>query len=295
MAKEQKSAFKRVLDWEFHSITVRDLLRVVLVILMYVVILANYKRLNSIDVRSLIESADSPAKAILIVFVVYFCKAATMVVPAAVVNIAVGLSFPTWEALILNLIGTIMELVIAYAIGAFASGESIQKSLKRNKYSRKLLEADPRKMNITMFFVRLMPFLPIDLISLFYGNIHYTYWKYIVVSLAGIMPRMILFTVIGNAAYKILPPMPAGVVMIILAVLITVIVGIKTVDEIRIRRHPELAEQKEEEESAKPRVSEDRVGGTKIASIVDETESTVKREGNADTKFRTRPAEPEEN
>jgi len=65
------------------------------------------------------------------------------------------------------------------------------------------------------------------------------------VSLAGIMPRMVLFTVIGYAAYKILPPMPAGVVMIILAVLITLIVGIKTFDDIRTRLHPELAEEEE--------------------------------------------------
>ena len=100
---------------------IRSAIRLLLVALMFVVIFINYDRLRGIDIRNLIAQADSPTKAIVVVLLVYILKSATMVIPASVVNIAVGLSFPTWLALILNFIGSVMELVIAYGIGVFAA------------------------------------------------------------------------------------------------------------------------------------------------------------------------------
>lgn len=230
MENEQKQSYRQE--------NIRSAIRLLLVALMFVVIFINYDRLRGIDIRNLIAQADSPTKAIVVVLLVYILKSATMVIPASVVNIAVGLSFPTWLALILNFIGSVMELVIAYGIGVFAGGENIRALVKRTKYGRKLLNADPKKTDISMTVIRLMPFLPIDLFSLFYGNIKYDFKRYMLFSLLGVTPGTILFTILGYAAYKILPPISAAVTLIILAVLIAIVVLYKTYTEIYDRHHP---------------------------------------------------------
>lgn len=226
----------------------KDLGRILLVVLMFVVIGLNYHKLTNVDIRQLLSQAGSPAKSILVVFLVYVAKGVTMVVPAAVVNIAVGMSFAKWEALLLNLGGSVIELVIAYAIGVFAGGDYIRDSINKTKYGKKFLALDPKKTDLAMFVVRLLPIFPIDLFSLFYGNIKYSKWRYMLISLAGILPRMVLFTILGDAAYKYLPTVTAGQAIIILAVIVACYVVYKVWKDIHDRHHPKKTEDEDNEE-----------------------------------------------
>ena len=55
------------------------------------------------------------------------------------------------------------------------------------------------------FLVRLLPVFPIDFVSLFLGATKLPFWKYALISIGGIMPRVILFTILGDGIYDYIP------------------------------------------------------------------------------------------
>lgn len=153
----------------------RSLLRILLVTIFFIIVFKNGDRLEGVDLRIFLDDASTPMKSLLIVALIYFVKGLTMIVPAAIVNIAVGMSFSPGTALILNFMGTIIELMISYAVGIFAGGDYIYENLNSTKYGSKFLNMKQEYANRTMFVVRLLPFVPIDFASLFYGNIHFSF------------------------------------------------------------------------------------------------------------------------
>ena len=46
---------------------------------------------------------------------------------------------------------------------------------------------------------------PIDFVSLFLGAAKLPFWKYLLISVVGIMPRVILFTILGDTIYDYVP------------------------------------------------------------------------------------------
>ena len=69
--------------------------------------------------------------------------------------------------------------------------------------------------------MRALPVFPIDLLSLFYGASGCAYPKYAGLSVLGIAPRVILFTIIGDQAFAWIPTDK-----IILAVIICIPIGV---------------------------------------------------------------------
>ena len=87
-------------------------------------------------------------------------------------------------------------------IKAYASvilgGEYVEKRLKGSKAGDKVLALGDGKKLSVLFLVRFLPVFPIDFVSLFLGATKLPYWKYALISLGGIMPRVILFTILGD-------------------------------------------------------------------------------------------------
>ena len=74
--------------------------------------------------------------------------------------------------------------------------------------------------------IRFLPVFPIDIVSLLLGAMKMNYLQYIFVSLAGILPRVILFTILGDGIYDYIPMdklMAAAVILIPVALVAWVI------------------------------------------------------------------------
>ena len=266
--------------WNYVKRNYQALLRIAMVIIMFILIGVNYDRLMSISFQSLMTASDKFWMQILIVLGIYLFKGATMVIPASLVYIAVGLTLPRWWAIGLNLVGTVIELAVSYYIGVFAGGDYIRDSIYKTKYGAKFLDMDPKKSNFGMFVCRLLPFLPNDLFSLFYGNIKYPFVPYTIYSMLGMLPNLFIFTILGNAAYKYFPVIPAGISVLILAAIVTIAVGVKTYQDLKKysdrRKKEKNGESAEEPSKKKDFKPEEAEGGTEIASIAEEGESVVR-------------------
>ena len=68
-----------------------------------------------------------------------------------------------------------------------------------------LLLQKTKTKNSFLFVARVVPAFPIDFTSLFLGSSNYKFIPYLLISLLGIYPRVLLFTIIGDSIYKYIP------------------------------------------------------------------------------------------
>ena len=179
-------------------------LRATLVLAILFVIIFKYNDLVNIDVRALVEKTNTLFEAGAAVVGVYSLKAIVFVIPASVLYMAVGMAFDFLPGLIVNAIGLFAELNITYFIGKFLGGERVEKKLRQSKKGEKIIELRDKKTPY-LYVARLLPVFPIDFVSLFFGASNMGYLRYFLISFFGVMPRIILITLLGDKIYDIIP------------------------------------------------------------------------------------------
>lgn len=180
--------------------------------------LLNYEQLTNLDIRALAQNAVSPAAAVGTVLGVYILKGLVFVIPASLFYISVGMAFSPLTAVAVNLGGILLEVMVSYLFGLFLGGDYIEKLLMRKKGGQKILEMQKKRTGaVSIFVMRLLPVFPIDFVSLFLGGSKYPFERYLVLSLCGIAPRVILFTLLGDTIYDYIP-MKLIITLILIAV-----------------------------------------------------------------------------
>lgn len=179
--------------------------RIAVAAVIFVAVVMNYDKLVNLDLRALVSSIGVIWYAYFAVMGVYALKSVVFVVPAMMIYVSVGISFDTGTALVLNLIGLTVEVTITYFLGKFLGGEYVSRLLEKNKGGRKLLNMKTKTKNSFLFVARVVPAFPIDFTSLFLGSSNYKFIPYLLISLLGIYPRVLLFTIIGDSIYKYIP------------------------------------------------------------------------------------------
>ncbi|MGN1316812.1 MAG: TVP38/TMEM64 family protein [Acutalibacteraceae bacterium] len=179
-------------------------LRVALVLAILFVIIFKYNDFVNLDIRALVEKTDSLFEAGVAVVGVYSLKAVVFVIPASVLYMAVGMAFDFVPGLIVNAVGLFAELNITYFIGKFLGGEKVENKLRQSKKGEKIITLRDKKTPY-LYVARLLPVFPIDFVSLFFGASNMGYLRYILISFFGVMPRIILITLLGDKIYDLIP------------------------------------------------------------------------------------------
>ncbi len=175
----------------------------ILAVILAVVIL-NYDRLTNLDVRALVEKAPSVLAAEALIVGVFFLKSLLFVIPASLIYLSVGTAFSPLTAIIISLVGISVEVTATYFLGKFLGSDVVKKLLSKSKNGKKLIEKDVSNKFSVLFLMRFSG-LPIDFTSLFLGAASCRYPVYLLSSLAGIMPRVIVLTILGDSIYKYIP------------------------------------------------------------------------------------------
>lgn len=169
------------------------------------VIFWKYDELKNIDVRALVDASSSFAVAVISILGVYLLKSVTFVVPASIVYIAVGMAFDWWVALIINTAGIALEVIATYLFGRVMGGKKVVEKVEKTKYGEKLLKMQSKNKVSALLAIRFLPVFPIDIVSLLLGAMRTGFGQYMAVSLIGILPRVFLFTILGDGLYKYIP------------------------------------------------------------------------------------------
>lgn len=201
-----------------------NILKIAIAAAIIITAAVNYKTLSTLDIRELISSASSIYIAAAIILGVYFVKAVLLVLPASLIYISVGLALDWKTAVLVNMLGIVIEVTTTYFLGKFLGKEAVEKKLKGTKGGERLLGMRDKNKNTATFIIRFVPVFPIDFSSLFMGAFDFNFLPYFVCSILGLAPRVIGFTILGDGLYDILKIIPPKYIAIAVAVAVPIAV-----------------------------------------------------------------------
>lgn len=227
--------------------------RIIVSVFIIALIIWKYEDFKTIDVRGLVEASSSVIAAVLAIWGIYLLKSMVFVIPASLIYIAVGMAFPAHWAILINTAGIMIEVAVSYLFGRIMGGNYVINKLKKVKYGDKIIELQGKGKLSAIFAIRFIPAFPIDLVSLFLGAVKMKFLPYFLISLGGILPRVILFTILGDGLYDYVPMDKIALVAAILLPVALVAWVIKYA--VKSKKAEDIAEEearlKKEEKAAK--------------------------------------------
>lgn len=181
------------------------ILRAAVAMILFVIAIVNYDKLSGLDVEALLSQFDKTGVIVAVVLGLYFVKGLIFVLPASVIYVAVGVILDTWLAIGVNVLGIIIEILAAYLLGRFLGKDYVHRLLSKKEAGRKILATNFQDKKWLIFVTRLLPVFPIDFLSLFFGATKSNGVIHFILSVAGLAPRVILFTIIGDNLFKWIP------------------------------------------------------------------------------------------
>lgn len=185
--------------------TLKVLLRVAVAMVIFIIATINYDKLKNIDIRQIVDASSNMIIAIGTIWGVYLVKSVLFILPASLIYISIGMAFDTATACLISLVGIILEVTVTYYLGLFLGGDYVNKLLAKSKPGKKILDMKLNENFPTLLGIRALPVFPIDFVSLFWGASKCRFPRYFIASVVGIMPRVVLFTILGDGIYDYIP------------------------------------------------------------------------------------------
>ncbi len=154
-------------------------------------------RLDDFSVESIV--AGVPANRILaavVMLALFALKSLSIVMYAGLLYAANGVLFPIPIAILVNLAGSFIMVSLPYWIGKRNGSAAVEAVLRKYPKTERLHKLRADNDFIFAYLAR-MAGLPSDVVSLYMGAVNVEYGKYVVGSLLGFLPHMIIYPVIG--------------------------------------------------------------------------------------------------
>lgn len=134
----------------------------------------------------------------LVIWCVYFIKGIVMFIPLTGLYLAVGAVYShEFTAIAVNVVGISIALTIAYINGRFIDNKKFDKYLKKYPKLAQLNSFEQGNPLMFTYIIRVIGFLPCDVVSLYCGVVRIPYRYFMAGSLAGMLPGIILTSVMG--------------------------------------------------------------------------------------------------
>ena len=131
------------------------------------------------------------------ILVVYALKA-VVPIPFPFIMIMTGVLLEPTLALPVNIVGFSITLSIVYWYGRrLDEGVAVHKLKKYENVRKMLNHAGKTKLGV-LFLIRLIPSIPINMASQFYGGIKFPFGKFMVASIAGYFIKLWTYSVMGG-------------------------------------------------------------------------------------------------
>ncbi len=145
---------------------------------------------------------DNKGLIVLAVFLLFTLKAFFPPVTIPAICLISGAVLPWYAALLVNILGVAWLMTIRYLWGVRFGGGSTIRFVRNNEVVRKLLESKGTGNPYMLFILRLIPAFPVNSISRLYGAMQFPYMRYILLSLAGFMFKILSYTIIGGNVFN---------------------------------------------------------------------------------------------
>ena len=196
--------------------------RTVMVALLFLIAFYIFRDMRNHSISdALSKEAYTPIVSAIFVLLLYAIKSITVFIPLVALQLFTGSLFEPLPALLINTLGIIVAFSIPYFIGKRAGDSEDHKIFDKFPKLEKLIRHKERGVFVPSLILRLIGFLPNDLVSIYLGTMSGSFFKYILGSLLGSVIRIIAVTVLGASLDNIRSPQFIASVIVI--VLLTVL------------------------------------------------------------------------
>lgn len=177
----------------------RHYFRFIPVILTIAVIILCAIFLLNHDVEDLLDyTPDNLWLAALVIIGFFAVKSLSVVLPLVALFICTGTLYPFWIASLLNIVGLMVCFTIPYLVGRFSGGYILRHIERKYPKVKKLVEYSHDNNLFASYMSRAVVVVPGDVVSMLHGSLRMPYKPYLLGSVLGVLPEMLVQTYIGG-------------------------------------------------------------------------------------------------
>lgn len=139
-----------------------------------------------------------PILAAIVILFLYALKSLTVVFPLAILYLASGIIFPTWIAILINILGLAITFTIPYWIGRHFGDEAIEEIYTRFPKVKEVTKYQNSNAFFACFITRIVGFLPGDIVSIYFGACNTNFPVYLLGGISGCLLSIITTTILGE-------------------------------------------------------------------------------------------------
>lgn len=149
-----------------------------------------------VSIEMFIAQYESFAAFFLLIFLFAF-KSFVPIIPFSVLFIASGMVFSEITAIAINILGFAVLCTIKFLWGKKKGGGGAHKLANRSRTVYKFMDFGGDGNKWMLALMRFVPFFPTNTVSRAYGGTEMELTQYLVYSMLGFLPRLVLWSVIG--------------------------------------------------------------------------------------------------
>ena len=160
------------------------------------------------------------------ILALYAVKSLSVVFPLSVLYIACALWFGRWGGLMMCSLGLTVSCTLPYLIGRRFGAGVVEHLIRKYPRLDKLYQAGSSNQVMLSYLLRIVTVLPGDFCSLFLGACSVSYPRYLLGSMLGLSPLMIVHVLLADmvaqsltgSLWEVLTPQSVGLVVILIGV-----------------------------------------------------------------------------
>ena len=192
---------------------------VLLIMLIFTILFFIYQK--DVTIETILQyTPENYFTAALFIISMFAVKSLLVILPIPVLYICVGIIFEPFTAMVVNILGMIACTTVPYWIGRYSGVGFTDWVMKKYPIIRQLETYKKDNEWFFSFLVRVIGFLPCDIVSIILGSLKVGFIKYITGTIVGMLPGLIVTTFVGITITN--PRSPEFIMSCIMTVIISI-------------------------------------------------------------------------
>lgn len=142
---------------------------------------------------------ENLVSALLIMCSLFFLKSLSIFIYSGILFTVNGIIFPMWLAIVMDAVGIAIMSTAPFFLGKRLGKRAVDAIKDKYPKFRELDRTGHENEFLFTTILRLIHFLPSDIVSAFLGANSFAYGKYLLGSVVGVMPSAVMFSFMGTS------------------------------------------------------------------------------------------------
>ncbi len=138
---------------------------------------------------------------LIVIFLLFLLRSLSMMYPYPTIFIITAMVFPPYQSFIINLLGMAFTFAFRYYTGYEMGEGTINIALKKYPAILNAIDENGKGNPVILLALRMVPSVPINTVSHFYGSLEYSFPRYMALSVLAYVPKLISYSFIGDNVY----------------------------------------------------------------------------------------------